>query len=764
MMQKYTVFIVNLLQDINVIRPLVYLAAREFDTKIAFLVTTNFLELDSQKTWQRELGRVSIDVGGEIFLCDEPAETFRILQNKGGVIIAGSESNLPGHAGAHKIFRIAPPSFLKITLQHGYECVGFLHNRDHNRAYGANVTFAADVICGWCEAPRLTAIAMSERPKLYVSGPAAVIQTSSRASDHPRTSGGLICENLHSVRLRTSGNFGASFMELFFQFCDAMAKQERGITLRPHPGGQSVVKKNIHLPDGIAINNLPMYKVDLKAYDFGISAPSSVIIDMLLAGIPAAVWHDRDGIMDFSNYEGLTRITELEDWLAFARDTVEQRGVLLDRQSRFLEQLAMPTDPKDVYRRFSLLLGNGTAGGAATPARRTAPRPPRRILFLANEVNATLQLCLLKPLAPLIESTEMSVEIITEQDLISEFGSRHSIPEAAAWLDSKIRTFIPEMIVCCRYSGPHPESILATARSLGIPLVYHIDDDLLNVPIDVGEGKFKVHNRPERLHSVDHLLRYADLVYCSNRALKRRLRELGVRSAMIAGEINGSGSIMRPARLRPVAKIGYMGSGSHVRDFEMVLPMLVEYLRRHTEVKFELFSSIPLPDELREFGDRATTLAPVHEYSEFLTKLSSLEWDIGLCPLTQTKFNSVKSNIKWIEYTSIGAAVVATRGMAYDECCSDGCGFLVTSGEWLTALEKLTNDPQERFRMVNRAQQRLEQDFTELRLRDQVLDVFAQAAEIAACRHNPAEIHKIGGAFARTAVPIARLAARSVRD
>ncbi|WP_230534257.1 hypothetical protein [Microvirga roseola] len=360
MRQKYILFIVNLLQDINIIRPLVYLAARELDAGIGFLVTSRFMQRDRQQTWQRELAQMCADVHGDMFIFDTPAEAYRILQGKSGILIAASESDLPGHSDTHNAFRIAPSSFLKITLQHGYECVGFLQNREHNKAHGRNVTFAADIICGWCEPRALTALAVSERPKLYVSGPSTILQVPTRGPDHPPVAGGLVCENLHSVRLRTGGNFGASFMDVFFQFCGRLAEHGQVITLRPHPGGQYVLKNNVQLPDQVTINNLPMYRVNLKSYAFGISAPSTVVLDMVLARIPVAVWHDDGGVMDFSNYEGLTDISGLDDWLAFARDVAARRDMLLDRQRRFLERIPMPTDPKEVYRRFARLLANGS--------------------------------------------------------------------------------------------------------------------------------------------------------------------------------------------------------------------------------------------------------------------------------------------------------------------------------------------------------------------------------------------------------------------
>ena len=50
---------------------------------------------------------------------------------------------------------------------------------------------------------------------------------------------------------------------------------------------------------------------------------------------------------------------------------------------------------------------------------------------------------------------------------------------------------------------------------------------------------------------------------------------------------------------------------------------------------------------------------------------------------------------------------------------------------WLGALEKLINDTEYRVAMVRRAQEKLEREYSLGRLRDQVLDVIAQAHSTA---------------------------------
>jgi len=93
----------------------------------------------------------------------------------------------------------------------------------------------------------------------------------------------------------------------------------------------------------------------------------------------------------------------------------------------------------------------------------------------------------------------------------------------------------------------------------------------------------------------------------------------------------------------------------------------------------------------------------------------------------------MKANTKWVEYTSVGAAVVASRATVYDHCCADGCGLLADGvDEWFEALRFLASDDEARLAIAERAQAKLQRDYTVSRLRDQVLDVIDRARQAAA--------------------------------
>ncbi len=724
-MNKHVILLINLLQDVNVLRPIAYLAAEETDASIVFLVSEAFRTRDSAGRWIGELDRICFDIGASIEDYVAEYDAYGVLKNKSGIIFAGSESHLGAHALTHNVFRSAPDNFLRVTMQHGFECVGFLQNYEQTAVHGNYVTFAADVICGWCGPGTLRSIAPSERSKLYVTGPPSLIQpTRARHGDDiaipPGT--GLICENLHSVRLNVSSNLKAPFIRDFVSFCSEMEDIDDTVAMRPHPGGQYVVKNSVALPDNVMLDNRPMYDVELGKYAFGISAPSSVLIDMLLARIPTAVWRDPDGLIDASNYDGLRTVTGLEDWIRFAADAKAQPDAIVKRQDQFLAGLDMVTDAAEVRARFARLLTN-CVGQALV----RTPTRPAGVLFLANGEIPSLHISFIRPLREYVDRRDIRVMTLTENTLKLRFVDATG-PQGEQWMLDQVKTFDPAMIVACRYSGPHADAIADYAASRGIPLVYHLDDDLLSIPMELGERKYLFHNAPPRIETVTTLLKRADTVYCSTQALGDRMKALGLSKKVVSGDVYCAARTMAPAELRPVRTIGYMGY-DHAHDLELAIPALVPVLRANPNVRFDLFGSIPKPPELDEFGDRVRVIPPIQNYDAFLQFFGNIGWDIGICPLADTAFNRVKANTKWVEYTAAGIAVVATGGMMYDECSSGGCGALATTTEeWIAALNRLCADPEARFEQVVRAQTKLAARYSPEHLRDQVTSVLNEAA------------------------------------
>jgi hypothetical protein len=755
--RRHIAFLFNLLQDVTMLRPLAYLAARELDASLVFLVSAKFLDRDIMRVWQREIAEIAGEAGASVHIYSSAADAVGVLQGRHGIVIAASESDLGAHADTHDVFRAAPAGFLRITLQHGYECVGFLQNREHVIAHGRNVRFAADVLCGWCNPERLTSLAAGERPKLYVSGPPMLLNAPAAPSGTAPL-GGLVCENLHSVRMRMTGDFGKSFMDNFSQFCAGLEAFGEIVHLRPHPGGLYVVKNGVALPRNVMLDTKPIYKTEVSRHSFGISAPSTVLLDMLFAGIPVAVWTDAEGVMDGSNYDGLTRISAAADWFAFARDAVLRRDFILDRQRQFIAGLGMPVEPADIRRRFATLLANGTERLGDIRTREAAP-VPKRVLFIANAVGTALYPAFLGPLQALVKSGDMTLKTLTETEaakFADDEAGRSGAGRAALiaeWFVAQIADFAPDLVVCCGYNGAASAAIVHAARDRGVALLCYADEDLLDVPRDAGPERFRIHNHPDRLRSAETLLRAADAIVCATPALAARMRPRRYPALLVTSDIVATGRVLAPAEMRSVTRLGLLLADASP-DFAGIAGEIRRFLRRNIEVSLEIMGAIDRPPELAEFGDQVTMLPLVRAEKGFAQAVAARRWDIALCPVAPTSFNALKSDALWIDFTAAGAAVLATRGTIYDACCGDGCGVLLGDGEWLAALEDLVDNPDRRAGIVANAQRRLAADYGMKRMRAQVLAQLGAALEARDGPHRSGWPHAPAGAIAAASRPI----------
>lgn len=732
-------FLFDLIQDVSVLRPLVRTISHKRHVDIVFLVSRQFEGRDKQWMWRAELDELAQECGATVTRFESPFGAVQNLSERHGIIFSASESNLAAHAVNHQVFLSAPPSFVRITVQHGYECVGFNQNREQTAAHGKSVRFAADILCGWVPREKLRHLSPSEADKYFELGPPMLLNRlfdKTLAGQIKDT--GLICENLHSVRMRTVADLQSIYLSTLLKFATAQVSKNCKVAVRTHPGGQFVVKNRIELPQNVVLSRKPMYKTDLSRFKFGISAPSSVLIDMVLADLPTAVWQDEDAILDISAYAGLQVVSSLEEWLAFAESASTHPGVYLEKQQVFLRNTGLDVQPELIAKRF-LSLVDGVLGRWVAPP--LSDSGMRRVLLVANGIIPTLHISFLTPLEKLENDGSLRLFTLTEKDIIAAAAdARDTGMSAAEFAVARIEAIRPDIAVFCRYSGPEVEQMVSRLRSAKVPVIFHIDDDLLNVPKEIGDKKFLEHSRTERTSTIRFLIDHADLVYCSTVRLRERFKEMGIRRDLTAGSLYASGEVVAPAELRAVRTIGFMGNDK-TPELVALAPVIAKALNRHPYLRFELFGSMAMPEELKKFGSRVSASPPVSDYEEFVQHFTALQWDIGLCPLHKTPFNLVKADTKWVDYSSIGAAVIASRSTAYDAACADGCGILVDSEEeWSAAIDELVLDPEKRFRQVQTAQAKLREFYSVDRLIEQVLSIFDAAT--SATGKPPSEVRE----------------------
>lgn len=298
-------------------------------------------------------------------------------------------------------------------------------------------------------------------------------------------------------------------------------------------------------------------------------------------------------------------------------------------------------------------------------------------------------------------------------------------------VEKSLASHRPDVLVLSRYTSELGLHWIRLARAAGIPVIFHIDDDLLAVPASLGEAKYRAYNSPERLKALRENIDGSDLLYVSTAELAKRFAQYSIGTPIVAGEIYCSvdpdrigGSL--PSASGPV--IGYMGTSGHSADLAMAMPAVCKVMDEIPDLQFELFGTIRTPGELGRFGRRVRHIPPLSDYDAFIGQLRSLGWWVGLAPLEDNSFNRCKADTKWVEYSMAGIAVVASDLPVYHRACAEGAGLLADSTDsWTDALCTLILQPALRTRMVDTAQAKLRDHYAHELLRAQLVSICQQA-------------------------------------
>lgn len=161
-------------------------------------------------------------------------------------------------------------------------------------------------------------------------------------------------------------------------------------------------------------------------------------------------------------------------------------------------------------------------------------------------------------------------------------------------------------------------------------------------------------------------------------------------------------------------RVGWMGSASHVWDVNLAWGAMMVARSRGCETV--MIGYDPANPETTVTSDRAIenrsqwrkvghTHIPWRQMSGH--ERLALPLDIGLCPLRWDEFTAAKSDIKAVEYTISGAAVIAQNHPVYSrEWRHMETAILVGSEkEMADAVELLVNQPKLRRQLVENARQ-----------------------------------------------------------
>lgn len=239
------------------------------------------------------------------------------------------------------------------------------------------------------------------------------------------------------------------------------------------------------------------------------------------------------------------------------------------------------------------------------------------------------------------------------------------------------------------------------ATSPAKKMIYENDDDVFHVTHDNFQA-YEIHQDPEVRAALRGYMRFSDLLTVTNEHLGRVLCEESGTSAPYAALPNCIPEYVLgfPRDDKPRPRLGWIGGSSHSRDIALATPSVRRFMERFPD--WDLFiCGQDMREAFKVPDDRSFHVPWLPITTETRLYYRSVDYDIGICPLLDTKFARSKSPIKALEYSARGTPVIASDVLPYRNFIRHGeTGFLVKRDhEWLKYLSLLASDEDLRLKM-----------------------------------------------------------------
>lgn len=253
---------------------------------------------------------------------------------------------------------------------------------------------------------------------------------------------------------------------------------------------------------------------------------------------------------------------------------------------------------------------------------------------------------------------------------------------------------LPDMQVVQFSRGYNPgfEEFFFLIKDKGIKIWYDVDDAMDEVKL---WNPFAISTR-SYLGTYYLLLNEADFITTSTEELAKHLRTKTSKPVYVFGNYENPNEwrLQRSKKEGVGLRIGFSGSASHLKDLNMVLPVIEELQKKYdftfvvhgldvgcgdidawqerakTTYK-EMYDRYPYTMELDKVYNSLKRIK--HEWNDGVRwelhsrTLAKLDLDIGLCPLIDDEFNRKKSAIKFYEYAMVGTPSISSNVTPFKE-------------------------------------------------------------------------------------------------
>ena len=214
-----------------------------------------------------------------------------------------------------------------------------------------------------------------------------------------------------------------------------------------------------------------------------------------------------------------------------------------------------------------------------------------------------------------------------------------------------------DVILLGRFDSWYEARLTKILRKSKDTVVYYIDDDILNLPVDIGSADY--YRREDVRRHIFQAISLSNAVLSPSPLLLEKYAGDG-RIPVLFQSTAFQTEPYRPRERNKPIRIGFAGSLDRVVDLEGYLAeaLFRAKKRYRSGIRIDFFGVTP------PFAERlgAECIGYIPDYRKFREVLNGLEWDIGLAPMPDTAFHSCKHFNKFLEYGGSAIAVI------YSDC------------------------------------------------------------------------------------------------
>lgn len=268
-----------------------------------------------------------------------------------------------------------------------------------------------------------------------------------------------------------------------------------------------------------------------------------------------------------------------------------------------------------------------------------------------------------------------------------------------------------DIVICVRGCEKATLDIIRTAKKNGRFIIYFLDDDLLNIPDDVGCSEF--FGRDDIKQNIKNIIGLSDVLWYVN---------------PLIGEIYGGYTDGRKVLTRICADAGaadaakdadrinilYAGSVDHTDLInKYIVPAAYNIMDKYNDkVTFTFIG--PKPHIDRKKYPSVRCLKFFDNYDEYSSFVKEGCFDIGLAVVRTSRFYQCKYYNKFIEYAKYNIAGIYTDSLPYTAIVKNGINGILaenTVSAWTEAIDRAVSDRELIQRCISNAKELLMHEF-----------------------------------------------------